>query len=426
MKILFLSQRFLLPADTGGKIRTGKILEQLAKFHEITVVSNVESPKDDAYVPEMKRFCDRFVPVPWIEIKRHTLLFYIRLLFQMLSPLPVTVLNSYSRRLRKVVEFECDRNDYDLAICDFVQTGMTFKNVKSIPTLLFQHNVESTIVRRHIDQAKNRLAKVFWWLQWRKLLRYEAKRSKSFNRIIAVSEQDKDLFKKLYGLDNVSTIPTGVDTSYYSPSADNAELANSLVFCGSMDWLPNEDAIYYFSEHIYPDIKMACPDARLTIVGRQPSPGLNKFARSTPGVELTGWVQDTRPYILNSSLFIVPLRIGGGTRMKIYEAMAMGKTVVSTSIGAEGLDVTNGNNIVIEDDPRLFAKRVIELLGNRNLRTSIGNAACRHVHQNYSWLSVSEAFSDICRDTVKTQKDINGANIRTAQEQTSTSSTTHS
>lgn len=169
MKVLFLSQRFLLPMDTGGKIRTGKILEQLSKRHRITLVSNVESPKDDCFLPEMDRFCSKFIPVSWKEIRRYSFLFFVRLLFQMFSIHPVSALNDTSRKLRQCFENECHAQKYDLVICDFVQSALNFKNITGIPSILFQHNVESQIAKRHYDRAEKMFGKLFWWLQWQKL-----------------------------------------------------------------------------------------------------------------------------------------------------------------------------------------------------------------------------------------------------------------
>jgi hypothetical protein len=169
MKILFLSQRFLLPMDTGGKIRTGKILEQLSKKHEITLVSNVESPKDDGFLPEMDRFCSKFIPVFWKEIPKYSFLFFVRLIFQMFSVYPVSVLNDTSRKLRKCLENEHHTRKYDLVICDFLQSSLNFKHVAGTPSILFQHNVESQISKRHYDREERMLGKLFWWLQWQKL-----------------------------------------------------------------------------------------------------------------------------------------------------------------------------------------------------------------------------------------------------------------
>ncbi len=231
---------------------------------------------------------------------------------------------------------------------------------------------------------------------------FEKNACKKFDRVIAVSEKDKKMFLSLYNADNVVTIPTGVDVDYFKPMPDISIRKNSLVFCGSMDWLPNEDAMIYFIKDILPLIKKEIPDMSLTIVGRNPSSTLKKLVSNYSDIELTGWVEDTRPYIAQSSIAIVPIRIGGGTRMKIYEAMAMEKAVVSTSIGAEGLPVEDGKNIILADDPGNFGKNVAELLKNHRKRKEISKNSMIFVIENFAWKHVAEKFSNICCNTVKT------------------------
>jgi glycosyltransferase involved in cell wall biosynthesis len=404
MKILFLSQRFLLPMDTGGKIRTGNILKQLTKTNVITLISNIESPKDDPYLPEIQKLCTKFIPVQWREIKKYSILFFIRLFLQMFSIYPVNALNDYSSKLQAAVVKEFRSGKYDVAICDFVQSALMFKRINKIPKILFQHNVESVILERHYRKANSILTKSLWWLQWKKMIRYEKKMSRVFDTVIAVSEKDKETFQKLYNLNNVSAIPTGVDVKYFEPDSAAYQEDNSLVFCGSMDWLANEDAVMFFIKDILPEIRRKNRDVKLTVVGRNPSPQLIRLVNNYPEIELTGWVEDIRPYILKSSLYIVPIRIGGGTRMKIFEAMSMGKTVISTSIGAEGLPVVDEENIVLEDNPQKFADKIIDYLKNRQKRDSIGFAACVFVRKYFSWEHITDKFSDICHKTARTFK----------------------
>lgn len=404
MKILFLSQRFLFPQDTGGKIRTGKILEQLKKHFSITIISNVESPKDDPYVPKMKRLCDKFVPVPWIETKRYTLKFYLKILKKSFSIYPVTMLNDFSPKLENAVLNELKNSNYDLAICDFMQSTLNFRYVKNIPTILFQHNVEATIAQRHMQRSRDPISKIFWWLQFRKMFYYEKKQSESFDAVIAVSQEDKQKFENWYGLTNVRTIPTGVDTDFYSPNGKVFE-ENKIVFVGAMDWLPNDDAMQHFLEKTFPIIQKKEPKVKLTIVGRNPSPKLKRISKNIPNVDVTGWVEDTRPYIEKSTVFIVPIRIGGGTRMKIYEGMAMGRAIVSTTIGAEGLPLTHNEHILIADDDNDFSESVIRILKDKNLRERISNNARKYVYENFGWEKVAEEFSKICEKIVIRDKD---------------------
>ncbi|MCB0263372.1 MAG: hypothetical protein KDH98_09490, partial [Calditrichaeota bacterium] len=191
LKILFLSQRFLFPMDTGGKIRTGNILRKLKERASLTVISNVESPKDDQYVPQMNQLCDKFIPVPWKEMERYTLKFYLKILAQSFSKYPINVLNDYSNELEKAVLDELKNEQYDLAICDFLQSTLNFQHVNSgVPTLMFQHNVEADITRRHLDRAGNIVEKIFWGLQHKRMMRHEGEMCNKFDGTIAVSATD--------------------------------------------------------------------------------------------------------------------------------------------------------------------------------------------------------------------------------------------
>ena len=381
--------------DTGGKIRTGKILEQLSKKHEITLISNVESPKDDCFLPEMERFCSQFIPVFWKEIPKYSFLFFVRLIFQMFSIYPASVLNDTSRKLRKCLESEHHSRKYDLVICDFVQSALNFRRIVGTPSILFQHNVESQISKRHFEQSERMLGKLFWWLQWKKMFFFEKKICQKFNTVIAVSGQDRTTFCSLYGLNNLVTILTGVDVEHFFPQDIPTE-SSSLVFVGSMDWLPNEDAVLYFANDILPILKKDIPDIHLTVVGRNPSSRLTKHLCSVPEIQLTGWVEDVRPYIAKAGIYIIPIRIGGGTRMKIYEAMAMGKAIISTTIGAEGLAVKDEKNILLEDDPYQFSQKIIKLEKDSRMRTRLGENASAYVKKHCSWQQVGEIFEEIC------------------------------
>ena len=396
MNILFLSQRFLFPMDTGGKIRTGNILKQLSRMADLTVISNVEEESDAHYIEQMSELCSRFVSVPWKEPRRYTLGFYVKLAFQSLSRYPVSVLNDHSSGLENALKNELLTQKYDLVICDFLQSTLNFRSVKDVPQLLFQHNVEAQISKRHYEKAANPFSRLFWGLQYRRMLRHEGEMCRKFDGTIAVSDEDKRIMEEWYGAGRVHVIPTGVDTEFFAPSR-TAQVKQQLVFTGSMDWLPNEDAIVYFLSEIFPLIKKEEPATQLLIVGRRPTPKVSRLVDAREDVQLTGWVEDTRPFICESAVYVVPIRIGGGTRMKIYEALSMGKALVSTTVGAEGLPLQDGKHFYRADTPVAFSERVLELLRDADKRRSMGEDAREYVYENFRWQRVADRFLDICR-----------------------------
>lgn len=403
LKVLFLSPQLPYPLDTGGKIRTAKLLEKLKDSLEITLISNVEHPNDDPYLPHVRRLCADFHPVPWTRVKKHTLRFYTRLLTRAFSRHPVAVINDLSRDLEATIFQALQTRRYDLLVCDFLQPSANFSRVTGYPTLLFQHNVESVLVKRYLDAATHSFARLFWWSQLVKMERYERSACHRFTAIATVSEIDKKILEERFSARNVFAIPTGIDSDYFSPRYDPVE-DNSLVFTGSMDWFPNEDAILFFTREILGQIKEHIPTVKLTVVGRNPSRRLLKEAQRNPEIRVVGRVEDIRPFISRHALYVIPLRIGGGTRIKAYEAMAMGKAVVSTPIGTEGLPVNDGEHVILAAKADDFARAVVKLLRNPQAARRIGAAAREFVKTNFSWEKAAAAFADICWRVVYAQR----------------------
>jgi glycosyltransferase involved in cell wall biosynthesis len=282
--------------------------------------------------------------------------------------------------------------EVDIIVSDFLFGAPAIPWDFPCPKVLFAHNVEAMIWKRHYEVARNPLWKALSWREWKTMERAERTYLDKADHVLAVSEADALIFSKFVENSKITVIPTGVDTEFFQPQSID-ELPNSLVFTGSMDWLPNEDGIFYFAEQILPRIRQQVPEVKLWVVGRKPSPRLQELSRREPHIAITGWVEDVRPYLAKGAVCIVPLRIGGGTRLKIFEAMAMGKAVISTTVGAEGLPVQNRENVLIADGEEHFADACIELLGNSKLRNQIGSSARRLVCAKYGWPKIADAFA---------------------------------
>ncbi len=396
LRVLIYSQRFPFPMDTGGKIRTGQLLKQLSKQIHITLVTNMEKGKDEG-IDQVNDLCSEYHPIPWKEAKKYSLRFFIKVLLRLLSTRPITVLNDYSKDVEQKLLELIKQQDFDLVICDFLQPSINFEKVESLPSILWEHNVEYIIPQRHFLTSKNVFIRWFWKSQWKKMQEYEKEACQKFSGVIAVSVQDQQCLKDMTGKKEIFAIPTGVDANYFSPDPEPCT-KSTLVFSGSMDWMPNEDGISYFVAEIFPLIQRHIPDVALTVVGRNPTPGLLKLAESVPAIEFVGRVDDVRPFIWKSAVYIVPLRIGGGTRIKIFEAMAMGKAVVSTSIGAEGLPVVSGDNCLLADTPEEFSHSVVTLLQDETKRQQMEGAARKFVEDDFTWEKVADVFSAICHE----------------------------
>jgi glycosyltransferase involved in cell wall biosynthesis len=230
--------------------------------------------------------------------------------------------------------------------------------------------------------------------------RYERLVSRDYSEVMAVSEPDKDLFQSQYGCSHVSVIPNGIDETYFRPFPYPLK-PNSMIFSGSMDWRPNQDGMRYFLNAIFPEIQKRLPEATVTIAGRNPPPWLEDLAKTFRGVEITGTVDDIRPFIAQGALYVVPLRIGGGSRLKILEALAMGKTVLSTSIGAEGLNLEDGTHLMLRDDPETFAQTAVDLLLHPEKYGHLGRQGRERVLAEYTWDSIVHLVDRIWQNAVK-------------------------
>ncbi len=302
---------------------------------------------------------------------------------------------------------------FDVAVCDFLDAAVNFPQRLNIPSVLFQHNVEAEIWRRHAETASSPLKKAMYAVEFRKMLRYERDAVQQFHRVIAVSENDRALMTRWVDADRIAVVPTGVDLAGFTPDPRNTFEPGPLVsFVGAMDWEPNVDGVEYFCSEIWPAIKAEVPDARFRIVGRNPVRRVEKWASDS--IEVTGRVPSVVEHLRESAVVIVPLRIGGGTRLKIYEAMAAAKAVVSTTVGAEGLDVHHGRDIILADDARAFSHAVIMLLRDRELRRRYEKAAA-DTAARYDWPAIGQRFTEVLQSVAEKKFDTTGAvSVRSA------------
>jgi sugar transferase (PEP-CTERM/EpsH1 system associated) len=393
MKLLWLNAGLLLPLDKGGKLRTWHVMRHLAARHDITYLSFEDSTQTEADRTGMRAVCSRLETIPRTDAAKGTWRFYADAAGYLVDQAPYAVAKYRSAAYRARLEDLLARERFDAVVCDFLPPVVNLPERLPCPSIVFTHNVEAEIWRRHAEQAGNPVSKVLLTQQWNRMLRFEAAALARFDLVLAVSDADGRTFARLYP-DSlkapVHVVQTGVETDYFTPAPAPAERTH-MVFTGSMDWLPNEDGMTYFCREILPKIRQAEPEATLSIIGRAPTPAVKKLAE-IPGVDVTGRVDDVRPHIARGSVYVVPLRIGGGTRLKIFEAMAMAKAVVSTTVGAEGLPVTSGRDIEIADEPARFAHSVVHLMRDAGARQAIESAARKLVVERYDWSAVAKDF----------------------------------
>jgi sugar transferase (PEP-CTERM/EpsH1 system associated) len=398
MKLLWLKAGLLLPLDTGGKLRTWHLMRHLAKRHAVTYLSFEDPAQADDERRGMGQVCERLITVARDDPQKGTLRFYAGAARYVVDPVPYAVAKYRSSAYRFELAELLLRERFDAVVCDFLVPIVNMPPCAGAMAdrparILFTHNVEAEIWRRHAETATNPASRALLAQQWRRMLRFEGAAIRRFDLVLAVSNADGRTFERLYPgalKAPVHVIQTGVDTAYYTPVDTPPERAH-LVFTGSMDWLPNEDGMTYFCREILPRIRRSEPDATVSIIGRAPTPAVKKLGEIS-GVEVTGRVDDVRPHVARGAVYVVPLRIGGGTRLKIFEAMSMAKAVVSTTVGAEGLPVTAGRDVVIADEPARFAQAVVHMIRDEAARRAVEAAARKLVVEKYDWSAVTSDF----------------------------------
>lgn len=390
MRMLWVKAGKLLPVDTGGRIRSFNILRHLATRHDTALLSYYHGARDERYEEELVRQFPGAVAVavPERDGAAHQALHYGRR-FLRAAPYSVTKFTSplVRTRLAQIIE---ERQPH-VTVCDFLAASLNFPHRPTTPSVLFQHNVESALWARQAQHERNLVMKAVYTIEAAKMYRYEATALERFDHIIAVSEHDRGLMAGMSPNTAITVVPTGVDVAHFR--RDGAAPRRPLVlFLGSMDWPANVDGVEFFCERIWPHVLAAVPGAKFQVVGRNPLPRIARLASDS--VEIVGGVTSVLPPLHNASVFVVPLRIGGGTRLKIYEAMAAGLPIVSTRVGAEGLEVTDGQDILLEDDPSRFAEEVIGLLQNGDKRRAVAEAAVATASR-FDWSVIATAFEAV-------------------------------
>ncbi len=369
MKALFLIRDLPDPPDNGYKKRNFYLIKAL-EARGVEVIVKIE----DEHGSKMKA-----------------------LFFSLFSALPFSVKFRTSDKIRKNIANYLVENPVDIIICDAVQRALNIPHDNTTLKVLYEHNIESVIFKRYAENERNIFKKIFAFMEYIKLSNFEKKMWKRFDCSIACSELDKKAMERRVEGIKVFVIKNGVDSEFFKPGTKLPIDRNKLVYTGQIGWHPNEDAITYFVNEIFQRIKKEMPLATLCIVGKEPSAKIRALAEKDASITVTGFVEDVRPFIAKAGVYIVPLRVGAGTRLKILEALSMKKAVVSTSIGCEGLDVIDGEHLLIRDTPDEFAKAVLELMKNDEMRQKLGESGRRLVEEQYDWDGVFKELDVILK-----------------------------
>jgi polysaccharide biosynthesis protein PslH len=405
LNILILSTQLPYPPDSGGLIRFYNLYSRLAQKHRLTWACPIW-PGNEHHVRHAEEFCEQIVELPaddaitlpdhgwrnwWMRIVAH---FHWERLFEFcfgdvkapgLYWMPVT------RERRQLIETIISSQSFDLVVCEFESAAELLPVGTHTPSIIGLHNMQSSVFKRARHTYPASLEdRLFFWPEYLKIIQRERRSYSRFSFAITVSESDQHLLRKRCSSLPTEVLPNGADVDYYQPASQLGQ-SKTLVYVGHYGYPPNADAILYFCREILPLVRQAAPGVQTLAVGHEPPHELEDFN----GVRATGSVPDVRPYLAGASVVIVPLRVGGGTRLKILEALAMGKAIVSTSLGAEGLHVTHGQDIILADEPQDFAHWIIRLLQEPDLCAQLGDQGRKLVEREYSWDVLADQLNRI-------------------------------
>lgn len=390
LRILFLSNRGFLPIKDGHSRRSFNILKGLAEKNQVYFLSLSESQDEinQDNIQQLKYFCHQveFIPSPPKKVCFGMILRVIRSLF---SIDPYTVWRHYSKPFLKRVDELISSGQFDLVHCDILPICYTVRDRKDIFCSVTDHDVSYLKCLGMGRACRSILLKSFLYLEALKLRRLERNIFRQVDLGIVVSELDKGILQKLCPEGNFLVVENGVDLDKFKPSVKPQE-DNKLLWLGGFDQYPNRQGILFFLRNIYPLVKKEVPSVRIDILGGGVTEELMKFVISDSSINFTGYVEDPLPYIHGATVFVAPILTGGGTKLKVLEAMAAGKAIVSTTVGCEGIDGIHGHHYLIADEEHGFAKAVVRLLNNESLRDTLQINARNFVCAGYD-------YDNICR-----------------------------
>ena len=402
MRILFLTPQLPYPPQKGTALRNWGLIQGLAERHEVSLLTFVESDKDPSIAPPLERACERIATVPQPTRKRSE-----RIRDMITTTQPDMALRLATQAYDRALTDWMARHPFDVVQIEGIELAPYLDTVRAAPqgTLVVfdDHNCEYVLQERtfltDLYSPTRWSGAAYSFVQWRRLRRYEARICRETDRVLAVSEADAEALRDLVPGLAVQVIPNGIDTDVYRASGSDAEdgADHRLLFTGTMDFRPNVDAVLWFVHEVLPLVQDEVPSVRVDVVGQRPHRRLRPLARN-PSIRLTGWVEDVKPYFEQAAVYVAPLRMGGGTRLKLLEAMSMEKPIVATSLGAEGYPVESGRELLLADSPSDFANAVIHLLRDRPRRLELGRVARAFVEKRYDWRVIVPQLETVYRE----------------------------
>lgn len=410
MRILMLTLVAPFPPDSGPKIKTYNLLQYLGRHHEVTLVSLVRSEQERAHAESLRGLCKAVYTVPF---RRSRLRDALHLAGSMLTGSSFIMSRDASPELRALLRDLTDREQFDIVHPDQLNMAQFAVDLPGA-LVLDEHNAVWTIVARMAANSASLPKRIFLDLEARRLRRYEGAICARFDALLAVSEPDLRFLELAAAnagtmLPPAEVIPIAVD-AHAEPPIPRAEAPKTILSMATMFWPPNVDGVLWFANEVYPLVKREVPDATFAVVGARPPASVRRLAEQDPSIEVTGYVDDPRPYLEQTAALIVPVRAGGGMRVKILEALARGLPIVSTTIGYEGIDLTPGEHLLVGDTPAAFAEALVRVLRDPALGRRLAAAGRRVAEEVYDWRVVNPGV-EAAYETALARAEARGATV---------------
>ena len=390
LHIAVLDEELPFPLTSGKRIRTFNLLKHLAQRHRVTYIAHRNDDADElrAATAALRRIAVSPVVVDYRVPPKRGLAFAGRLARNLFSPLPYSVVTHTSRAMGAEIDQLLATDPPDLWHCEWTPYAQAMRG-RDVPWMVMAHNVESLIWQRYTEAEKNPLKKAFLRQQYAKFEAFEGWAYTAATRTVAVSREDADLIEGRFAAGPVNVVDNGVDTEFFQPDLTIVRDPHRVLYLGSLDWRPNLDAVSLLLDDIFPRVRSVEPRASLAIVGRKPPDWLLQRATQTPGVELHADVPDVRPFLHSAGMLAVPLRIGGGSRLKILEALATGTPVVTSTVGVEGLRLLAGAHCTVADGPAAMAAALLETMAHPELAKQQAGRGRTKVLAEYDWAGLA-------------------------------------
>ncbi|MCE9560478.1 MAG: glycosyltransferase family 4 protein [Planctomycetes bacterium] len=408
LNIAVLDEELPFPLTSGKRIRTFNLLSRLAHRHRVTVLCHRNPNQLEALAAEeafREQGIDTIVVDRAVPSKSGPG-FYARLAGNLLSPLPYSVATHTSPALAAAVRQFADANDVDVWHCEWTPYAQVLRaalgdELADSRWTVMAHNVESLIWKRYLEAESNPVRRWYVKKQWQKFQRFEQWAYSAASLAIAVSPDDAKLMRDEFGATRTDVVDNGVDVGYFQPQHDVDRDPSRLLFLGSLDWRPNLDAVAILLDEIFPKVRAQMPTATLSLVGRRPPEWLKERAAITPGVRVFADVPDVRPFLATCGMLVVPLRIGGGSRLKILEALAMETPVISTRVGAEGLTLMPNRDLIVTETPSEMTDRILEAIRNPEELQETAERGRRRVLARYSWEPLADKLEHVWQSVAR-------------------------